>query len=431
MSRGAVSTVTRRSGALLGVGAALATIVLGPALTASSAPAAVQADAGCVIVQVQNKAPVKTSTVVRVELPGGRTTPLGERGYHLNAIGYASGQDLVYGMADHYRGRPFWGGAHVVTIDRDGRMADLGPLRHTGAHPPPHALPTAVAGTIVGNQWYVRKGVELYTVDVDPHSPAYLGVARVTRLRPASLAGLVGDVDVDPADGLLYGVTNAHDGSGEVVSIDPGTGAVRVVPGTRLPPSSTFGAVVVGPDRALYVTANLTGGHSRLYRVERGGAGSVTRISSGPALVSSDAAGCLTTPAAPPEPEPPTSVPPSPPPPASPPPSAPPPSGPPSTAPPDGAPPVGTTPVTPPPVPVPPPSSPGPVPSSPVPTSSSPVPTTSSPPAARTLSRPESEEIVEVAAGENRTEVKRRWALALLVVLLGAGAAAGRLRRGR
>src|SRR5439155_13429706 len=113
----------------------------------------------------------------------------------------------------------------------------------------------ATAGAIAGNRWYVRQDSDLYTVDIDPASPDYVRVVHRTALRPVSLAVGVDDFAYDPADGLLYGVSTTSRGGGSVVTLDPASGKVAVVPGLGFPDGGAYGSVVLATG-ALYATAN-------------------------------------------------------------------------------------------------------------------------------------------------------------------------------
>jgi hypothetical protein len=293
-------------------------------------PLAKAEPAGCAFFRVQTGPREGTSTLVRVTLPAGGTTTVAGLGYQVNAIGYARAQDLMYGIAD--RGRDRHDGAHAVTIDRGGRVTDLGAIGYgTPGHVPWGIMLDATAGAVRGNRWYIKKYGSLYTVDLTPGSRSHLAIVDTKPMYPYPLANGLDDFDFDPADGLLYGVSRAPDGAGTVDVVDPNTGAVRPVPGPRLPSSRAFGSVTVGWDRAWYVTANDVRGRSRLYRVTRQGA--VTELSAGPALSSSDSTGCVSIPTPPPSPSPPP-APVSPPPPAPAPPPAPMPPPPPALPPP-------------------------------------------------------------------------------------------------
>jgi hypothetical protein len=394
--------------------AGLAVVGVLLAVSASIAPAANGQGSACIALQVHNIRPEGLSALSRIELPGGAVTQLGEIGYRVNAMGYSPDQNLVYGVAEANRNDQFPGGAHVVTIDRDAQVTDLGPVsRAGGQHVPWSVITGATAGAIHGNKWYLRKDSLLYTVDIGPASRSYLTVLRVTPLRLTSLAVGVDDFDFDPADGLLYGVSMSWSGNGSVVTIDPGTGSVRTVPGSRLPANGPAGSAVIGADGALYVTSNRDDQRSVLYRIARDGSGSVTELASGPQLATSDAAGCLTGTTSPPVSTAPGNPPPGP-------------------LPPPNSPPTGSQAAAPPP------SAPTPTPT-PTPTSavapagqSSPPPlATVSPPATRVSKPRPSQALATAVKRDHHTALKRRWGLAVLVLIFGASAAAHGMRRGR
>ncbi|QIZ39005.1 hypothetical protein [Saccharopolyspora sp. ASAGF58] len=377
------------------VAALVAVVLVAPAGWVVSAGAA----PGCTVLQVRNIGPGSVSALYQVVLPAADSTGLGMLEYRMNALGYSGGysgsQGLVYGMAERGPFGRFPDGAHVVALDRVGRAHDLGPVR-AAARP----LTAPKAGAIKGNRWYVGDGGFLYAVDVDPTSATYLSVLSMTAIQPWHGPFALDDFDVDPVDGELYGVSMTHHGLPAVVRIDRGSGRVsKLADAPGLPPSG-YGSVVIGPDRALYVTANQVGG---LYRVSRDG--SVTRLATMPPMSSSDAAGCLrqTPPPSPPPPQPPTTTP--------------------STQPP-----LSTT-LAPTPTPTRPSQSstaptPSRIPPSTLPTSarSSPAP----PPEPGAYAPPTHEPGADHAGHD--TKEKRRWALAMLLLLIGGSAAVRRLR---
>jgi hypothetical protein len=396
----------RRAAAV--VVAALAFVA--PAPGAAGAPA-------CAVLQVESGRSGAASTLVRIELPAGTVVPVGRLGFHVNAIGYARRQDLAYGIAN--RG-DFHEGAHVVTIDRRGRVTDLGPVRDTGpVRVPSSGLAGAMAGAVAGTVLYVRERDRLYGLDVDPASRTYLGLLSVVRLHPVRPALTVDDFDVNPADGLLYGVATSTSG-GVVVSLNPANGAVRHGPPARLPAGPGYGAVVIGPDRAMYATNNRSRpARSGLYRIPLDGSGSVQSLGSRPPVATSDAAGCL---GVSPQPAPPPPTPPPVPSPV-PPPSASPPPPPPAVAVPQPRP---TRPR-----PAPPPrSTPRPLPATVIP----PPPPPPGPPLAapQTKAQPGLKRPAPAAQEpDDPTETKRRWGLVTLLLTVGAGAAARACARRR
>jgi hypothetical protein len=384
---------------------AIAGVLLGA--SASIAPAANGQGGACTVVQAQGTRTDRPSALSRVNLPGGATTSLGTPGFWLNAMGYSAAQNLVYAVADGSGGDAFPAGAHVVAIDRDGNTTDLGPVRRAGANHVPWSVVTgATAGTIHGNTWYIRRNSTLYTVDIKP-GDSFLTVLKLTPLRLVSLATGVDDFDYDPADGLLYGVSMSSRGAGSVVTINPSSGKVDVVPNLQLPRGESAGSVVLGADRALYVTSNREDNRSVTYRVARD-SGEVTEVSSGPRLATSDVAGCLSTSAPPPVvPEPPPLPPDAP----RPPPVVP--VVPPAANPPAAQPIVPTT-------------SPAPTPTvepSPTPT----TPKTSKPP--KTSKKRPDAVFVAAEKRDHHTDLKRRWGLTTLILIFGASAAAHSLRR--
>lgn len=380
---------------------------------------------GCTILQAENQRDGAPTTLRLLSLPGGVTKRVSQAGYWINAMGYSSAQDVVYGVADGTRAGRYDHGAHAVRIDADGVVTDLGVIGRAGARHPVWSLVTgATAGAIDGDRWYVRQGSDLYTVDIDPGGQDYLRVVHRTALRPVSLAVGVDDFAFDPADGLLHGVSTTSRGDGSVVTLDPSSGKVAVVPGLRFPEGGAYGSVVLAPG-AIYATANHDGQRSVTYRLPRDGSGPATEVAAGPPLVSGDAAGCLGE--APPPP--PTS-------------SSPPPTTPQEPSPPPRTEPPATQAPEPPPPPQPPPvEQPAVVPPSPLPSPTpspvvvTPPPATSEPPppppTTSSHGRPTKKAEVVAADTGKRTEEKRRWGLTALILVLGGGAAVAHVRRHR
>ncbi|KDN20165.1 DUF6923 family protein [Amycolatopsis rifamycinica] len=388
---------------------------------------------GCTILQAENERSGAPTTLRLLSLPGGVTKRVTQAGYWINAMGYSAAQDVVYGVADGTRAGRYHG-AHAVRIDAAGVVTDLGVIAKAGPGKPAWSPVTgATAGAIDGTRWYVRQGSDLYTVDIDPAGQDYVRVVHRTALRPVSLAVGVDDFAFDPADGLLYGVSTTSRGNSSVVTLDPSSGKVAVVPGLRFPDGGAYGSVVLAPG-ALYATANEDGRRSVTYRLPRDGSGQATEVASGPALVSGDAAGCFAE-APPPPPPPPPSTPPSTPPEQS--------SPPPSTPPEQSSPAPVTPSPEPPPPPRPPPVEkpvvvpPSPEPAPPPPAAVAPAPATSVPPppppapATTPRVRPTKEAKPVVQDTAHRTEEKRRWGLTALLLVLGGGAAVGHVRRHR
>ena len=72
------------------------------------------------VLQVQAAAPGQVSTLQRVELPSGAATSIGELDYQVNAVGYASADGRLYGIAVRDKAGPFPDGGHVVAPRRPG-----------------------------------------------------------------------------------------------------------------------------------------------------------------------------------------------------------------------------------------------------------------------------------------------------------------------
>ncbi|MEV4056383.1 hypothetical protein AB0J55_34710 [Amycolatopsis sp. NPDC049688] len=414
-----------RWAAMLGVAAAVSALLAATGWLApqpAGRPAA--APDTCTILQAENVREGAPTTLRLLELPAGITRRVTKAGYWINAMGYASAQDVVYGVADGTRAGRYHDGAHAVRIDAAGTVTDLGVIGRAGVRRPVWSLVTgATAGAIDGDRWYVRQGSDLYTVDIDPAGRDYLRVVHRTALRPVALAVGVDDFAFDPADGLLYGVAAASHGDSPVVTLDPATGKVAVVPGPGFPPGGAYGAVVLAPG-AIYATGNHDGQRSVTYRLPRDGSGQAAEVASGPPLVSSDAAGCYTeaapSPTPTPTPKPTTSPSPSPNPPS----PSPTPTPAPEPPPPPQPPPVEQPVVLPP--------SPSPTPAPPVVT---PAPSTPEPPppspSPSPLARPTKKAEVVASDSGKRTQEKRRWGLTALILVLGGGAAVSHVRRHR
>lgn len=360
--------------------------------------------ADCAIWQLRSVSPTASSILTRVQLPEGAATKVDKLPYEVDGLGYAPSQDSSYGIAGRGRGGLFPSRGHVLILDGDGRVSDLGPVRHPHrGWPISGTVDHPSAGAVSGTHWYLRQDDRLYTVDIDAGGSEYLTVVGEAPLHGTGVFALPRDFDIDPVDGLLYGVSASLRGT-EVVSIEPVSGRVRSVATVALP-EGDYGAVVLGPDRSLYVTVNRLGTRSTLYRVAPDG--EVTEISSAEPMTSSDAAGCLAdTPSLPPEPPP-----------------ARPPESPPARPPEPPAPRPSEPPAIPaePPEPALPPPSASPV---PVPTPPMPVPESGK----RTHPK-EPERVSDSETRMHTTEEKRRWSLAVLLITLGAGAAMRRLRR--
>lgn len=417
---------------MLGAAAAVSAVLAVTGwLAPSRHPAAAQEPSGCTILQAENERDGAPTTLRLLSLPGGTTKRLTQAGYWINAMGYSASQGLVYGVADGTRRGRYDHGSHAVRIDASGAVTDLGVVGRAGAQRPVWSQVTgATAGAIAGNRWYVRQDSDLYTVDIDPASADYVRVVHRTALRPVSLAVGVDDFAYDSASALLYGVSTTSRGDSSVVTLDPSTGKVDVVPGLRFPRGGAYGSVVLAPD-AIYATANRDGRRSVTYRLPRDGSGPAVEVATGPALVSGDAAGCFAEAAPPPPPlPPPTTIAESPEP-------TTPPSSPPSSSTPLPEPP-SSSPEPPPPSQPPPVEQPAAVAPAPTPTPTpapvaTPAPRAVAPPAPPSKRRVQPTEKPAPVVQDTAVRVgkQRRWGLTALILVLGGGAAVSHVRRHR
>lgn len=344
----------------------------------------------CAALQVEAGGGAGPSTLLQVDLRTGATTTIAKLDHRLNAMGYSAAQDLAYGISSNGR---------IIGVDRRGATTDLGAV-------PRWEMKHAVAGAIVGDRFYVRSSGAIYTVDVNPASPDYLRLLDTSWLWPISFGVSVDDFDVNPADGLLYGISTHPWGHSHVVTLDPASGKVHPVhPSIDLPGGAGYGAAVFGPDGALYATNNNEHGRSVLYRISLDG--TVTTLATRPAMREIDAAGCL---GAPPVTEPPKPKPPA-------------------------VPPIPLPPVVPPVVPTTTtPAGPAPVVVPPLPpavttttTTATTTTTTTRSPTSKVAHAPiERPAEGAAAAPDHRVRDLRRWSLAVLLLSLGAGAVAAR-----
>ncbi|MDX2974591.1 DUF6923 family protein, partial [Kribbella solani] len=278
-----------------GVGAVVCAVVVagvvaGGFAVVSAGPSVAAAE--CSYLDFQSAGYQSASRLIRVDLPSGRTSDLGRLGYQVQAAGYARTQDLVYGIATRDHGGWLPRRPHLVSVTRQGKVTDLGEVRHGVG-----GLADASAGAVVGSRFYVRDHLRLYTVDINPASSSYRRVVGVVRL---SLLGLeVEDFGADPSSGVLYGVaTWGH--VAKLVTLSPATGAVQVVanvPG--IPWQDGYTSVVV-TNSSVYAVHTGHGRPSQLYRI--GFDGSATKLTTTRPLANSDAAGCLTQSTPPPDP---------------------------------------------------------------------------------------------------------------------------------
>lgn len=367
------------------------------------------------------------SRLVRVDLPSGTSTDLGRLNYQIQAAGYSSQQDLVYGVATRDRNGWLLRRPRLVTVDRRGAVVDLGQLREGVG-----GLADPIGGTVFGSRFYIRDHHRLYTINIDPASSSYRKVIAVVRLKPVPVGLSVDDFGASPVSGTLYGIaTYGH--TAKVVSLDPSNGAMRVVasvPG--VPWQDSYTSVVVSSS-AIYAVHTGHGRPSRAYQI--GFDGSAKQVSSWAAIAGSEAAGCLSralppTPTPTPTPRPPTTP-------------TPRPTLTPTPRPPTPRPPAPKPTLTPTPTPTPTPvrtPTPTPTPTPPaeqvvLPPDETPTPTPTPVPPAPEQPPKEFVAAQQAAADQESTsravQTMRRWSLATVILILSGGAAMAAQRRMR
>jgi hypothetical protein len=346
----------------------------------------------CDAFQVRSSYRGAFSTLTKLDTSSGGVTEIARLDYAVNALGYSTALGRLVGLTS--KGHHWWKNpSHVVLIDTKGVVNDLGPV---DAHW--FRTDDVSAGAVVGTTFYVRDNARLHAIDIDPKSASYLKIVRTVVLDWPALT--LDDFTVNPASGKLTGVSAAGRGPGEVVSFDPVSG--RLLNKTEipeLPGESTYGAVVIDSAGTVHAVNNGYKNRSHVYRIAGGHA---VELSTGPEMSLIDAAGCLPTPmpprVEPPEPRPEVPLPPAP--------------KPPAPVPVPVAPVVPVVPVVPPPPTTTPPS----VPPQPVPVK-----------AARREAQPRKD--LSLEAETTPLTKPRKWALVtVILVMLGAGAAAARAR---
>ncbi|MET9229713.1 hypothetical protein [Lentzea sp. NPDC003310] len=310
----------------------------------------------------------------------------------MNALGYSTALGRLVGLTA--RGHHRWKNpSHVVLIDPKGVVNDLGPV---DAHW--FRTDDVSAGAVVGSTFYVRDNARLHAIDIDPDSPTYLEVVRTVVLGWPALT--LDDFTADPVSGKLTGVSTGGEGPAEVVTFDPVSG--RVLGRTEiadLPGRSTYGAVLVDSAGTVYAVNNGYKGRSRFYRIT---GTTAVELSAGPQMGMIDGAGCLPNPM-PPRVEPPAPRP-----------EVPPPATPVPPAPTSAPAPVPAPVVVPPPA-----------------VATTPPPAPPHQPVPVRLARQKVEPRKDLPLDPETTPMtkSRKWAVVtVILVMLGAGAAAARVR---
>ena len=180
---------------------------------------------------------VQGSHLTRFDERAARHLPVAHLPVHVDALAYIERDNRFYGIA----------GSRAVTVTTGGAVTFVGHL--------PHELPGARAAASRGPQWIVLAHGEIVTMRV----PDLTVVSRVRLSRWID----VGDWDLNPADGMLYGLSSGW--RPQLVRVDPATGSVAVSAVPRdLPPGGGFGAVAIDPHGTLHA---LHDAKDRLYHI--------------------------------------------------------------------------------------------------------------------------------------------------------------------
>ncbi len=201
------------------------------------------------------------SSLSEINLITGDTTLINsDIGLNLNAIGYNTLDNFIYGIED--------GTSNLVVMDVNGTTYNLGPVPN---------LPVSnydVGAIDLNGYLYIRNSATdtYYVIDTNQGSPTFGQLVDPT-------AGFI--LDTAPfgttlsnnlifndwsfsTDGNLYGV----EGNGTVVRVDPLTGTVTELTTTGIPGGALYESAYSMSDGYLYVTNNATG---EIYRIEING----------------------------------------------------------------------------------------------------------------------------------------------------------------
>ncbi|MBX9401988.1 DUF11 domain-containing protein [Lysobacter sp. BMK333-48F3] len=194
--------------------------------------------------------------------------PIGIANSTYNAVGYNPADNYQYGLITNPAGNT------LVKIGADGSAVSLGAVS---------GLPSAVYITgafgTAGNILYVKSnvaaGTTLYAINVTTLTAT-----------PISLSAAINIADWAWVGGLLYGVTNG----GQLVSVNPSTGAVTNIGPPNGLPAGFFGAMYGAPN-GLYGSGNNP--PNGFYKFDLA-TGAATLISGAPGSQSNDGSNCPT-----------------------------------------------------------------------------------------------------------------------------------------
>jgi uncharacterized repeat protein (TIGR01451 family) len=223
-------------------------------------------------------------TIYQVNLATGGYTTYGTTADNVNAVGYNTVDNFIYG----------WDSTNneLARIGSDSSVDDLGV-------PAGMSAPDAAAGFNVGDfngsgDEFISNSVTgvWYEIDLDPGTASYGdAIAHGTMSTPATIASLPADWAY--IDGAFYGMATTTSGPAHLVEFNPTTGtdtdlgAIANVPG-----ADAYGAAYASPGGYLWVSDNNTG---EIYRIDVAAKTGIV-ASAGPASGNNDGARCATAP---------------------------------------------------------------------------------------------------------------------------------------
>jgi len=220
----------------------------------------------------------------RVDHGDGARVTVAALPYRINAVGFSSTQDMLYGLTPTRDGGS---GADLIRIDRAGQTRDLGRIKGGDDL---RGFAGAYVGDVVGDRLVVLTDTEIVSVGIDPDAAGEFA-SIVERVR-IFIHPDFGDWSYDASAGRLYGLSSV--GGGTLVSVEPDTGRVVLRPVRGLPGRGFFAATFIAPGRVLHAVAGDVDGRAVLYRIPLDGEPRASAGAKWPVLDSADAAYCPT-----------------------------------------------------------------------------------------------------------------------------------------
>lgn len=220
----------------------------------------------------------------RVDHGDGARVTVAALPYRINAVGFSSDQDMLYGLTPTRGGGS---GADLIRIDRAGQTRDLGRIK---GGEDLRGFAGAYIGDVIGDRLVVLTDTEIVSVGIDPEeTDDFASIVERVRI---FIHPNFGDWSYDASDGKLYGLSSV--GGGTLVSVEPDSGRVVLRPVRGLPGRGFFAATFIAPGRVLYAVAGEVDGRAVLYRIALDGEPRASAVAKWPVVDSADAAYCPT-----------------------------------------------------------------------------------------------------------------------------------------